>query len=114
MKITIFPGKYHQNGGFSMAMLVYRGVPLYGAVNFPGCTSAYRAFKEIRFVCGWCSSLEHWNKVFQKKTAELTYTPEVQHGTWKSAPGKDIPFGSPLKLWGDVGQRITTKWKLGF
>ena len=24
MKITIFPGKYHQNGGFSMAMLVYR------------------------------------------------------------------------------------------
>ena len=27
MKITIFPGKYHQNGGFSMAMLVYRRVP---------------------------------------------------------------------------------------
>ena len=26
MKITIFPGKYHQNGGFSMAMLVYRSV----------------------------------------------------------------------------------------
>ena len=26
MKITIFPGKYHQNGGFSMAMLVYRNV----------------------------------------------------------------------------------------
>ena len=23
-KSTIFPGKYHQNGGFSMAMLVYR------------------------------------------------------------------------------------------
>ncbi len=22
MKIPIFPGKYHQNGGFSMAMLV--------------------------------------------------------------------------------------------
>ena len=22
MKVTIFPGKYHQNGGFSMAMLV--------------------------------------------------------------------------------------------
>ena len=22
MKISIFPGKYHQNGGFSMAMLV--------------------------------------------------------------------------------------------
>ena len=22
MKITFFPGKYHQNGGFSMAMLV--------------------------------------------------------------------------------------------
>ncbi len=27
MKIPIFPGKYHQNGGFSMAMLVYRRVP---------------------------------------------------------------------------------------
>ena len=26
MKIPIFPGKYHQNGGFSMAMLVYRKV----------------------------------------------------------------------------------------
>ena len=26
MKIPIFPGKYHQNGGFSMAMLVYRRV----------------------------------------------------------------------------------------
>ena len=24
----IFPGKYHQNGGFSMAMLVYRRVLL--------------------------------------------------------------------------------------
>ena len=23
MKIPIFPGKYHQNGGFSMAMLVF-------------------------------------------------------------------------------------------
>ena len=27
MKIPIFPGKYHQNGEFSMAMLVYRRVP---------------------------------------------------------------------------------------
>ena len=26
MKIPIFPGKYHQNGGFSWAMLVYRRV----------------------------------------------------------------------------------------
>ena len=26
MKIPIFPGKYHQNGEFSMAMLVYRRV----------------------------------------------------------------------------------------
>ena len=26
MKITIFPSKNHQNGGFSMAMLVYRSV----------------------------------------------------------------------------------------
>ena len=26
MNITIFPGKYHQNGGFSMAILVYRSV----------------------------------------------------------------------------------------
>ena len=26
MKITIFPARYHQNGGFSMAMLVYRSV----------------------------------------------------------------------------------------
>ena len=28
MKITIFPGKYHQNGGFSMAMLVSGRVQL--------------------------------------------------------------------------------------
>ena len=28
MKIPIFPGKYHQNGGFSRAMLVYRRVRL--------------------------------------------------------------------------------------
>ena len=26
LKIRIFPGKYHQNGGFSLAMLVYRSV----------------------------------------------------------------------------------------
>ena len=26
MKIPMYPGKYHQNGGFSMAMLVYRRV----------------------------------------------------------------------------------------
>ncbi len=32
MKIPIFPGKYHQNGGFSMAMLVYRRV----VARFPG------------------------------------------------------------------------------
>ena len=50
MKIPIFPGKYHQNGGFSWAMLVYRRV-----VDFPGCN--FEAFflhllsKEIRF--GW-------------------------------------------------------------
>ena len=28
MKISIFPGKYHQNGGSSMAMLIYRSVIL--------------------------------------------------------------------------------------
>ena len=28
MKIPIFPGKYHQNGGFSRAMLVYRRVDI--------------------------------------------------------------------------------------
>ena len=28
MKITIFPGKYHQNGGFSMSMLVYRNLTM--------------------------------------------------------------------------------------
>ena len=31
MKITIFPGKYHQNCGFSMAMLVYRRVVFFFA-----------------------------------------------------------------------------------
>ena len=37
MKITIFPGKYRQNGGFSMAMLVYwrvRAVTLHNWVGF--------------------------------------------------------------------------------
>ena len=29
LKSPIFPGKYHQNGGFSMAMLVYRRVNYY-------------------------------------------------------------------------------------
>ena len=29
MKIPIFPGKYHQNGEFSMAMLVYRRVTFF-------------------------------------------------------------------------------------
>ena len=33
MKIPIFPGKYHQNGGFSMAMLVYRRVWDLGSEN---------------------------------------------------------------------------------
>ena len=35
MKIPIFPGKYHQNGGFSMAMLVYRRVRGYEAHHCP-------------------------------------------------------------------------------
>ena len=35
MKITIFPGKYHQNGGFSMAMLVYRRVVTSWWLNQP-------------------------------------------------------------------------------
>ncbi len=34
MKITIFPGKYHQNCGFSMAMLVYRRVNEIGLKKF--------------------------------------------------------------------------------
>ena len=34
MKIPIFPGKYHQNGGFSMAMLVYRRVRPSESPNF--------------------------------------------------------------------------------
>ena len=41
MKIPIFPGKYRQNGGFSMAMLVYRRVvlakELVGVVGFLQC-----------------------------------------------------------------------------
>ena len=30
MKIPMFPCKYHQNGGFSMAMLVFQGVFVLG------------------------------------------------------------------------------------
>ncbi len=44
MKIPIFPGKYHQNGGFSMAMLVYRGVPachLLNPIGFYGDTPGF-------------------------------------------------------------------------
>ena len=33
MKITIFPGKYHQNGGFSRAMLVYRSAHGFGKIG---------------------------------------------------------------------------------
>ena len=36
MKIPIFPDKYHQNGGFSMAMLVYRSV-IFQPSFFRGC-----------------------------------------------------------------------------
>ncbi len=42
MKIPVFPGKYHQNGWFSMAMLVYRRVswdPLRASCNFPASSS---------------------------------------------------------------------------
>ena len=35
----IFPGKYHQNGGFSMAMLVYRSVHTNGSVGI--CSSKF-------------------------------------------------------------------------
>ena len=43
MKIPIFPGKYHQNGGFSWAMLVYRRVVLF-----------LSKFKLSRFFCWQC------------------------------------------------------------
>ena len=37
LKIPIFPGKYHHNGGFSMAMLVYRSVYEYVIIQLsPG------------------------------------------------------------------------------
>ena len=39
MKIPIFPGKYHQNGGFSMALLVYRSVVSGDVSNHPSTTS---------------------------------------------------------------------------
>ena len=39
MKIPIFPGKYHQNGGFSMAMLVYRRVPEKKSSSWTWCTN---------------------------------------------------------------------------
>ena len=35
MKVTIFPSKYHQNGGFSMTMLVYRSVTSNGTPKYP-------------------------------------------------------------------------------
>ena len=35
MKIPIFPGKYHQNGGFFMAMLVYRRVHQLMCTTYP-------------------------------------------------------------------------------
>ncbi len=38
MKIPIFPGKYHQNGGFSMAMLVSGRVGKYQLEYTWGCT----------------------------------------------------------------------------
>ena len=34
MKIPIFPGKYHQNGGFSMAMLVLANIWMSMALRF--------------------------------------------------------------------------------
>ena len=42
MKIPIFPGKYHQNAEFSMAMLVYRRI--YTANN-PGVGHCYGFFR---------------------------------------------------------------------
>ena len=51
MKIPIFPGKYHQNGGFSWAMLVYRRVPqIISWRIIPGLVS------------GWLPPFKNWKE----------------------------------------------------
>ena len=49
MKIPIFPGKYHENGGFSMAMLVYRSVYLLWSSFTPSKTHTWYTQKLPRF-----------------------------------------------------------------
>ena len=58
MKIPIFPGKYHQNGGFSMAMLVYRSVLKYKEQRH--WTLTFSAGPVDQSIIGF-----HWNRCDQ-------------------------------------------------
>ncbi len=61
MKTPIFPGKYHQNGGFSMAMLVYRRV-----IN----TETLRIQLIVQGTCWW---------VFQRLQIQSTHSHDFHH-----------------------------------
>ena len=47
MKIPMFPGISHQNGGFSMAMLVYQSVVRLGRCHFCLCFFLGGGVKEL-------------------------------------------------------------------
>ena len=59
LNIPIFPGKYHRNGGCSMAMFVYRSVPI-GKSN---CTSG-QAYLVATFYETQTTNLNWWTPDF--------------------------------------------------
>ena len=62
MKIPIFPGKYHQNGGFSIAMLVYRRVsPIWSRGLDIFRSRRFGRFGRIWYI-GWSRMLHVWNR----------------------------------------------------
>ena len=55
MKIPLFPGKYHQNGGFSVAMLVSGRVNIFSYIHLPYQTR--------------CDDMAHFVELFSNHSA---------------------------------------------
>ena len=72
MKIPILPGKYHQNGGFSMAMLVYRSVDcIFTHLVYPGASSATRLQITPNIARKKIGQINPWKKIPPKNGSHL-------------------------------------------
>ena len=108
MKIPIFPSKYHQNGGFSMAMLVYRSVTPINTPSFIFCGVFHPMIPII--TSNGLSTSQHRETRWCRLDSRIWVTTRVGNQGCKMGPG-----GQSLFKWsyGEMAENTLVKhWGL--